>query len=130
MIRGAVDPGPHAAARRRALPARRRQARTVPGAPVGLWLGAYKPRMLALTGRLADGWLPSLGYAAPEELAGMNERIDQAALDAGRSPQDVRRLFNISGSFAGSRLPAGPAARSGSSSSPGWRSTRGSAGSC
>jgi alkanesulfonate monooxygenase SsuD/methylene tetrahydromethanopterin reductase-like flavin-dependent oxidoreductase (luciferase family) len=30
---------------------------------VSIWLGAYKPRMLSLTGRLADGWLPSLGNA-------------------------------------------------------------------
>ena len=76
--------------------------------PIGLWLGAYKPRMLELTGRLADGWLPSLGYAAPEELAGMNERIDRAALDAGRAPQDVRRMFNVQGSFAGSGFLQGP----------------------
>jgi hemerythrin-like domain-containing protein len=76
--------------------------------PVGIWLGAYKPRMLRLTGRLADGWLPSLGYAAPEELAGMNQVIDGAAVEAGRSPADVRRLFNISGSFAGDGFLQGP----------------------
>ncbi|HUS15507.1 MAG TPA: LLM class flavin-dependent oxidoreductase, partial [Chloroflexia bacterium] len=28
----------------------------VPPHPIGIWLGAYKPRMLRLTGRLADGW--------------------------------------------------------------------------
>ncbi len=33
--------------------------------PIGLWLGAYKPRMLALTGSKADGWVPSNGYADP-----------------------------------------------------------------
>ena len=98
--------------------------------PVGIWLGAYKPRMLELTGRLADGWLPSLGYAAPEELAGMNERIDAAATEAGRDPQDVRRLYNIHGSFSGDGLPAGRRRRCGSSSWPGWRSTRASAASC
>lgn len=78
--------------------------------PVGIWLGAYKPRMLELTGRLADGWLPSLGYAAPEELAAMNARIDDAAVAAGRSPGDVRRLFNISGGFTGSGFLQGPPA--------------------
>src|SRR5512132_4301109 len=31
-----------------------------PAHPIGLWLGAYGPRMLALTGRLGDGWLPSV----------------------------------------------------------------------
>ena len=44
-----------------------------PAHDVGIWVGAYKPRMLRLTGRLADGWLPSLGYAGPEEL-GRDER--------------------------------------------------------
>ena len=39
-----------------------------PAHPVEIWLGAYKPRLLRLTGRVADGWLPSMGYAAPEAL--------------------------------------------------------------
>src|SRR5580700_2996614 len=69
---------------------------------IGIWVGAYKERMLRLTGELADGWLPSSPYAPPGQLAGMNAIIDRAASDAGRSPQDVRRLYNISGSFAGS----------------------------
>src|SRR5216683_1514565 len=29
---------------------------------IGIWIGAYKPRILKLTGRVGDGWLPSLGY--------------------------------------------------------------------
>src|SRR4051812_38502785 len=32
-----------------------------PAHPIGIWLGAYGPRMLRITGRLADGWLPSIG---------------------------------------------------------------------
>jgi len=71
-----------------------------PAHPVEIWLGAYKPRMLALTGRLADGWLPSLGYLQPGDLARGNRVIDDAALAAGRSPAAVRRLLNISGQFA------------------------------
>jgi alkanesulfonate monooxygenase SsuD/methylene tetrahydromethanopterin reductase-like flavin-dependent oxidoreductase (luciferase family) len=31
-----------------------------PAHPVGIWLGAYGPRMMRVTGRLADGWLPSV----------------------------------------------------------------------
>ena len=69
---------------------------------VGIWVGAYKPRMLALIGRLADGWLPSSPYVPPEQLAGMNQAIDRAAEAAGRSTADIRRLYNIGGSFAGS----------------------------
>jgi hypothetical protein len=73
-----------------------------PAHDVSIWLGAYKPRMLALTGRLADGWLPSSGYAGPDELAAMNKAIDEAAVEAGRDPAAVRRLYNISGRFSGS----------------------------
>jgi alkanesulfonate monooxygenase SsuD/methylene tetrahydromethanopterin reductase-like flavin-dependent oxidoreductase (luciferase family) len=32
----------------------------VPAHRIGIWLGAYGPRMLRVTGRLADGWLPSV----------------------------------------------------------------------
>jgi alkanesulfonate monooxygenase SsuD/methylene tetrahydromethanopterin reductase-like flavin-dependent oxidoreductase (luciferase family) len=69
---------------------------------VGIWVGAYKERMLRLTGELADGWLPSSPYAPPEQLAAMNALIDAAATDAGRSPAAVRRIYNIAGSFGGS----------------------------
>jgi alkanesulfonate monooxygenase SsuD/methylene tetrahydromethanopterin reductase-like flavin-dependent oxidoreductase (luciferase family) len=72
-----------------------------PAHPIGIWLGAYKKRMLQLTGRKADGWLPSSMYGPPEQLAGMNTIIDDAAEAAGRSPADVRRLYNIAGSFTG-----------------------------
>src|SRR6202041_368607 len=69
---------------------------------VGIWVGAYKERMLRLTGELADGWLPSSPSAPPEQLAGMNAIIDAAAVDAGRPPAAVRRIYNIAGSFGGS----------------------------
>ncbi|WP_446210433.1 LLM class flavin-dependent oxidoreductase [Micromonospora sp. IBSANI012] len=70
-----------------------------PAHPVPIWLGAYKPRMLALTGRRADGWLPSLGYLQPGDLTTGNQIIDDATQQAGRSPRDVRRLLNITGRF-------------------------------
>jgi hypothetical protein len=73
-----------------------------PAHDIGIWLGAYKKRMLALTGRAADGWLPSSSYAPPEQLTGMNRVIDAAATEAGRSPGDIKRLYNLSGSFHGS----------------------------
>ncbi|MEV0754287.1 LLM class flavin-dependent oxidoreductase [Streptosporangium sp. NPDC050280] len=69
---------------------------------VGIWLGAYKRRMLDMTGRLADGWLPSHAYAGLDALPAMNAIIDEAALGAGRSPADIRRLYNIGGTFTGS----------------------------
>jgi alkanesulfonate monooxygenase SsuD/methylene tetrahydromethanopterin reductase-like flavin-dependent oxidoreductase (luciferase family)/hemerythrin-like domain-containing protein len=70
-----------------------------PAHDVELWLGAYKRRMLALTGAKADGWLPSLSYVDLADLPRMNEAIDHAAEEAGRPPADVRRLFNVNGSF-------------------------------
>ena len=67
-----------------------------PAHDVPIWVGAYKPRMLRLVGRLADGSLPSLGYlGGAEALRGMNEVIDEAAAEAGRDPRVVRRLLNI-----------------------------------
>ncbi|GAA0365527.1 LLM class flavin-dependent oxidoreductase [Micromonospora gifhornensis] len=82
-----------------------------PAHDVPVWVGAYKPRMQALTGRLADGWLPSLPYLQPGDLAKGNAVIDEAATAAGRSPTDVRRLLNISGRFTetGSGPLQGPA---------------------
>ncbi|RMI02881.1 LLM class flavin-dependent oxidoreductase [Cellulomonas triticagri] len=69
-----------------------------PAHPVGIWLGAYKPRMLRLTGEVADGWLPSLSYLdGPGDLADGNARIDDAAAAAGRDPRAVRRLLNVGG---------------------------------
>ena len=70
-----------------------------PGPPpahrIEIWLGAYKPRMLRLTGRLADGWIPSYGYLKPDAVADASRRIDEAARDAGRDPGAVRRAYNF-----------------------------------
>ncbi|WP_308199859.1 LLM class flavin-dependent oxidoreductase [Actinotalea sp. K2] len=75
-----------------------------PAHPIGVWLGAYKPRMLRLVGQKADGWLPSLGYlSSPADLTEGNRRIDEAASEAGRDPRAVRRLLNIGGSFSAER---------------------------
>jgi alkanesulfonate monooxygenase SsuD/methylene tetrahydromethanopterin reductase-like flavin-dependent oxidoreductase (luciferase family) len=67
-----------------------------PAHPMGIWLGAYKPRMLTLIGRAADGWVPSLGRLQPEDLGEGNARIDKAARAAGRDPRAIRRLLNAS----------------------------------
>jgi alkanesulfonate monooxygenase SsuD/methylene tetrahydromethanopterin reductase-like flavin-dependent oxidoreductase (luciferase family) len=68
----------------------------LPAHPMGIWLGVYGPRALRLTGRLADGWVPSLrGEVAP--LAEGSGRLDEAAADAGRDPADVRRVLNVNG---------------------------------
>jgi len=66
-----------------------------PAHPIGIWLGAYRPRMLALTGRAADGWVPSLGYLKPEDMDEAGARIDDAARAAGRDPSAIRRVLNV-----------------------------------
>jgi alkanesulfonate monooxygenase SsuD/methylene tetrahydromethanopterin reductase-like flavin-dependent oxidoreductase (luciferase family) len=75
-----------------------------PTHPIGIWIGAYKPRMLRLTGRLADGWLPSMGYAGPSDLPAMNATIDEAARRAGRDPSAIRRLYNVDPSVRADQL--------------------------
>jgi alkanesulfonate monooxygenase SsuD/methylene tetrahydromethanopterin reductase-like flavin-dependent oxidoreductase (luciferase family) len=68
-----------------------------PAHPVGIWIGAYGPRMLRLTGRLADGWLPSLGghYLQPEDVAARQAAVSDAARAAGREPHDIERAVNV-----------------------------------
>jgi alkanesulfonate monooxygenase SsuD/methylene tetrahydromethanopterin reductase-like flavin-dependent oxidoreductase (luciferase family) len=68
-----------------------------PSPGLGIWLGAYGPRMLALTGAAADGWLPSHAFLGVDELPAAIARIDDAAHAAGRDPAHLRRVYNISG---------------------------------
>ncbi|MFI2211302.1 LLM class flavin-dependent oxidoreductase [Streptomyces sp. NPDC020141] len=72
--------------------------------PIGIWIGSYKKRMLELTGRLGDGWLPSAAYAPPGELAAMSRTVDDAARAAGRDPGAIRRIYTVGGRF--SRIPS------------------------
>jgi alkanesulfonate monooxygenase SsuD/methylene tetrahydromethanopterin reductase-like flavin-dependent oxidoreductase (luciferase family) len=69
----------------------------MPAREIGIWLGVYGPRMLELTGALADGWVPSMPYAAPEKTIAMNAAIDTAASAAGRDVASIRRIYNIGG---------------------------------
>ncbi len=82
---------------------------------IGIWLGAYKPWMLGLTGRAADGWIASLGFlpGGPAGLAALNARIDDGAAEAGRDPGSIRRLLNVGGAFTPSAegLLRGPPGR-------------------
>jgi alkanesulfonate monooxygenase SsuD/methylene tetrahydromethanopterin reductase-like flavin-dependent oxidoreductase (luciferase family) len=68
-----------------------------PAHPISIWVGAFKPRMLRLVGRKADGWLPSLGVLTREELHVGNDQIDAAAEKAGRHPGSIRRIINVQG---------------------------------
>ncbi len=70
-----------------------------PAHPIGIWLGVGGPRMLALVGRVADGWVPSSSYFPPETLPAMQARIDTAATGAGRDPAQIRRIYNVFGTI-------------------------------
>jgi alkanesulfonate monooxygenase SsuD/methylene tetrahydromethanopterin reductase-like flavin-dependent oxidoreductase (luciferase family) len=62
---------------------------------IPIWLGTFAPRALTVTGRLADGWIPSLGYASPDEVVVMRERVLQAAREAGRDPAELTCVYNV-----------------------------------
>ncbi|MFG1791887.1 LLM class flavin-dependent oxidoreductase [Nocardia sp. NPDC049149] len=53
-----------------------------------LWVGANRSRMLTLTGRYADGWLPS-ELVAPDEYARRLSVVRKAAVAAGRDPSAI-----------------------------------------
>jgi alkanesulfonate monooxygenase SsuD/methylene tetrahydromethanopterin reductase-like flavin-dependent oxidoreductase (luciferase family) len=71
-----------------------------PAHEIGIWLGAAKPRALALTGRVADGWAaPLMNYQPPAAAAEAQTVIDRAAREAGRDPAEIRRIYNVPGEF-------------------------------
>lgn len=74
------------------------QSGPVPAHPIGIWLGVYGPRALRLTGRVADGWLPSF-RGDLRTIADMTARLDEAAAEAGRDPGEIRRALNINGTI-------------------------------
>jgi alkanesulfonate monooxygenase SsuD/methylene tetrahydromethanopterin reductase-like flavin-dependent oxidoreductase (luciferase family) len=68
----------------------------VPVHPIGIWLGVYGPRALRLAGRVADGWVPSL-TGEISRLSEGSARLDDAAVQAGRDPAEIRRVVNVNG---------------------------------
>jgi alkanesulfonate monooxygenase SsuD/methylene tetrahydromethanopterin reductase-like flavin-dependent oxidoreductase (luciferase family) len=73
-----------------------------PRRPIPIWVGTFGPRALAVTGQLADGWIPSLGHAPPEAVPAMRDRIARAADRAGRSIEEITRCYFLD-------IPAGGA---------------------
>ncbi len=68
-----------------------------PAHDIGIWLGAYGPRMMRVVGRLADGWIPSLPRMPLAEVPGRQALIDEAAEKAGRDPAKIRHVANLNG---------------------------------
>ncbi|MBN6053529.1 LLM class flavin-dependent oxidoreductase, partial [Nonomuraea sp. RK-328] len=82
-----------------------------PERPIPIWLGTYGKRALEATGRLADGWIPSYGFAPPEQVTGLRSRVLASAAAAGR---EVECVYNVpvligGGAAAGDGVVAGSA---------------------
>ncbi|MDQ7909435.1 LLM class flavin-dependent oxidoreductase [Phytohabitans sp. ZYX-F-186] len=76
----------------------------VPPAPVPIWLGSQKARMLEVTGRHSDGWISPLNiYVPPAQVPSRQRIIDKAAREAGRDPAAVRRVYNVIGAIGSHR---------------------------
>lgn len=52
-----------------------------------IWIAAHGPKMLELTGRLGDGWLPA--YSDPPSYKYRLNHIRNSAKKAGRNPDDI-----------------------------------------
>jgi alkanesulfonate monooxygenase SsuD/methylene tetrahydromethanopterin reductase-like flavin-dependent oxidoreductase (luciferase family) len=66
-----------------------------PAEPIPIWLGALGPRGLALTGRIADGWIPFLRFAGPDRIPELLDRIRAASVAAGRPADAVRAVYSV-----------------------------------
>jgi alkanesulfonate monooxygenase SsuD/methylene tetrahydromethanopterin reductase-like flavin-dependent oxidoreductase (luciferase family) len=66
-----------------------------PSRRIPIWLGTLGPRALRLTGRLADGWIPSLDLAPPERVPKLREQILRGAHQAERDPDDITLAYNM-----------------------------------
>jgi alkanesulfonate monooxygenase SsuD/methylene tetrahydromethanopterin reductase-like flavin-dependent oxidoreductase (luciferase family) len=64
------------------------------GRAIPIWLGTFGDRALAITGRHADGWIPTLGFAPADQLAVMRGKVIAAAEAAGRDAGDITCVLN------------------------------------
>lgn len=73
-----------------------------PDRPIPIWLGTYGPKGQDLTGRLADGWIPSMGYLPPAIAKPGLAHVRAAAERAGRDPEALDYAYNVSVRVGGS----------------------------
>jgi alkanesulfonate monooxygenase SsuD/methylene tetrahydromethanopterin reductase-like flavin-dependent oxidoreductase (luciferase family) len=66
-----------------------------PERAVPIWLGTYGDRALGVTGRQADGWIPSLSYSPPDALRAMHGKLMAALAAAGRDPAAMTTVLNV-----------------------------------
>jgi alkanesulfonate monooxygenase SsuD/methylene tetrahydromethanopterin reductase-like flavin-dependent oxidoreductase (luciferase family) len=67
-----------------------------PSHGIPIWLGTYGRRALELTGREADGWIPSMGPAPPSQVTSKMKLVRRAAEHAGRDPDSLEYAYNVS----------------------------------
>jgi alkanesulfonate monooxygenase SsuD/methylene tetrahydromethanopterin reductase-like flavin-dependent oxidoreductase (luciferase family) len=77
--------------------------------PIPIWLGTYGPRALAMTGALADGWVPSLGRLELSQALAMRTAVRASAEAAGRDPDEITCAANIVVAFEPGRSPGSQA---------------------
>jgi len=83
-----------------------RGAEPSPQPTPAIWTGSQGPRSLAVTGRLADGWIPAhaADWRSPQVNA-WRPLIDAAAVAAGRDPADIVTIYNVGGQITDRAVP-------------------------
>ncbi|MDP9069283.1 MAG: LLM class flavin-dependent oxidoreductase [Actinomycetota bacterium] len=66
-----------------------------PAHRIPIWLGTFGKHSLAVTGRVADGWIPTFAMATPQDVPAMRNRIFEAARSAGRRPDEITLAYNL-----------------------------------
>lgn len=66
-------------------------------ATIPVWVGGAGPKMMNLTGRMADGLWLSSSYHPAETLPKFFAQVDAGAAEAGRNPAAIRRGYNLFG---------------------------------
>jgi alkanesulfonate monooxygenase SsuD/methylene tetrahydromethanopterin reductase-like flavin-dependent oxidoreductase (luciferase family) len=62
---------------------------------IPIWLGTFGQRGLSLTGRLADGWIPSIDMASPDQAKILRGQMLTAAREAGRNEEEIMCVYNM-----------------------------------
>ena len=71
-----------------------------------IWVGALGPKMLAVTGRNADGWIPGhLADWRSTHVAESRPLVDEAAASVGRDPADIATVYQVTGRITPDPLP-------------------------
>jgi alkanesulfonate monooxygenase SsuD/methylene tetrahydromethanopterin reductase-like flavin-dependent oxidoreductase (luciferase family) len=74
------------------------QAGPSPHHKISIWLGAARPGMMKLIGRIGDGWvIPLNTYMSGEEVRTSQQLIDSSAKKSGRPLDSIARVANIVG---------------------------------